>query len=183
MIRRVLTLSLLGLLVALAGCGSGVIAPKPKIAVVGPRLGRGDSIPARYKCNQNKIWLPLRWGSLPANTHELVIYIARFRPAEVAGGRQGIPVAQQLIVGLKPTLHQLLVGNLPPGALIGTADSNGKPIPICPTGGAARGFVFELYALPGEQHITKGTRGGELTAKLRAEALALGTFIATYNHS
>lgn len=182
-IRRISTMSALVLAIALAGCGSASTpTAKPKIAFASPALTTRGVIPASYKCNGNDIWLPLKWGALPANTKELVIYIARFdQPKGVpGGGAQASLISQQLIVGLKPSLHQLAVGKLPHGALMGYYEVGNATISICPTKGSTQGVIFGLYALPRQQNITKGAQSGNLLNKLRSEAVALGTFTAGY---
>ncbi len=181
-IRYLSTMSALALVIALAGCG-GASAParKPKIEFQSPALHANGVIPASFRCNGNGIWLPLRWGALPATTRELVIYVARFKqPEGVPGGSATAElIAQQLIVGLKPTRHRLGVGKLPHGALIGYYEVGHKRASICPAKGSSQGVLFGLYALPHPQNITRGSQSGGLLNKLRAEAVALGTFTAS----
>jgi phosphatidylethanolamine-binding protein (PEBP) family uncharacterized protein len=182
-IRHLSTIGALVLVIALAGCGgASVPAAKPKIAFVSPAVTTTGVIPASYKCNGNNIWLPLQWGALPADTKELVIYVARFgQPEGVPGGTaKAALIAQQLIVGLKPSLHRLKVGNLPHGALIGYYEIGNKSVSICPKKGSTQGILFGLYALPHPQNIGKGSQSGSLLNKLRAEAEAVGTFTAAY---
>jgi phosphatidylethanolamine-binding protein (PEBP) family uncharacterized protein len=183
-IRNLFAASAMALAIALAGCG-GSSAPvrKPKIAFLSPVLNAKGEIPASYRCSGSKVWLPLEWGALPANTKELVIYIARFGRPEASPGNlaQAKLLAQQLIVGLHPTLHKLPVGDLPHGALIGSFEIGNKRTAICPKRGSAQGVLFGIYALPRTQGIQKGTQGGSLLNKLRSEAVALGTFTASYS--
>jgi hypothetical protein len=173
---------------ALVGCGtaSTPVATKPRIAFVSPAIVHTKGlIPARYKCDENKIWLPLSWGALPANTKEIVIYVARFGQPKIAPGSAPTAalLAQQLIVGLKPTLHNLRVGRLPHGALIGSYEEGLKRESICPKQGAGQGILFGLYALPSSQDLSKGSQSANLLAKLRSEAVAVGTFTANFGRA
>jgi hypothetical protein len=181
--RYLSTTSALLLAVLLIGCG-GASAPvaKPKIAFVSPALTSTGVIPARYKCNGNQVWLPLAWGALPADTKELIVYIARFGKPEASPGNlaKAALIAQQLIVGLKPSLHRLSIGPLPHGALIGSYEIGNKSESICPKRGSTQGILFGLYALPHQQNIGRGSQSGSLLNKLRAEAVALGTFTTGY---
>jgi len=188
-IRHLTTASVALLAVAVAGCGSTTttstaLERKPRIAFQSPVVSTRGAIPATFKCSENRIWIPLRWGTLPTNTKELVIYIARFgRPESAPGGTaRAALIAQELIIGLKPTLHGLAVGKLPHGALIGTYEIGNKRASICPVKGSSQeGVVFGLYALAHHQQISKGSQSGGLLNKLRAEAVAVGSFTANYS--
>jgi hypothetical protein len=190
-IRHLLTASVALLAIAVAGCGSATTnsAPesKARIAFQSPVVSTSGAIPASFKCSENKVWIPLRWGALPTDTKELVIYVARFaRPERIPGGAaRASLVAQELIIGLKPTLHGLPVGKLPQGALVGTYEIGNKRASICPTkSGSSKskdGVLFGLYALSHHQAISKGSQSGGLLNKLRSEAVAVGTFTAVYS--
>jgi phosphatidylethanolamine-binding protein (PEBP) family uncharacterized protein len=179
-----LVICVLTLAVAAAGCGgsnSPAVNNAPEIAFQSPVLTAGKVIPARYKCDLNKVWLPVRWGPLPANTKELVMYVARYNDVKsTANGASVHLLSQALVVGLKPTLHELRAGKLPHGALVGEYEASSQRTPICPAGRPAQGFVFRLYALRSPLNISKGKQGASLLNKLNSEALAAGTFTASY---
>ena len=175
--------SMCAVAIAFAGCG-GSSAPtsKARIAFQSPVLTAGKAIPARYACNAKQIWLPVQWGALPSNTAELVLYIGRYsaprsRPGAVARPRL---IAQSIIVGLKPTLHELTSGRPPSGALIGYYEVGNKLEPLCPPKGTTQDFLFQLYALTGKLNISGGAQGGEFLKKLSSGAVAVGTFAASY---
>jgi phosphatidylethanolamine-binding protein (PEBP) family uncharacterized protein len=175
------------LAVAVGGCGSttsGTTAEnKAAIAFVSPVVNTKGFIPASFKCNAAKVWIPMRWGSLPADTKELVMYVARFATPQQSGGGtvRASLLAQELIVGLKPTLHGLSVGKLPHGALVGIFEIGKKRASICPAKGSSQGILFGLYALDHRQEIGKGSQSGNLLSKLRSEAVAIGSFTAGYS--
>jgi hypothetical protein len=188
-VTRYLSMTSALLLVSvLVGCGStsAPVATKQRIAFVSPAIIHTKGlIPTRYRCDENKIWLPLRWGALPANTKEIVIYVARFGPPRIAPGSAPTAalLAQQLIVGLKPTIHKLSVGKLPHGALIGSYEEGIKRESICPKRGSGQGILFGLYALPSSQNLSKGSQSANLLGKLRSEAVAVGTFTANFGRA
>jgi phosphatidylethanolamine-binding protein (PEBP) family uncharacterized protein len=172
---------------AVGGCGSSTTGTttenKAKIAFVSPVVNAKGFIPASFKCNAGKVWIPMRWGSLPAGTKELVMYVARFAPTQrtASGATRASLLAQELIIGLKPTLHGLSVGKLPHGALVGVFEVGEKRSSICPAKGSGQGVLFGLYALNHRQEIGKGSQSGNLLNKLRSEAVASGSFAAGYS--
>jgi phosphatidylethanolamine-binding protein (PEBP) family uncharacterized protein len=190
-IRHLTTASVVLVAAAVAGCGSATTSNstatenKPTIAFHSPALNARGFIPSSIRCSEGKIWLPLRWGTLPVDTKELAIYVARFgKPEGVPGGTaRAALLAQQLILGLKPTLHGLAVGKLPQGALIGRYETGpNKGASICPPQGSTQeGVLFRLYVLPHRQEIGKGPQGNELLSKLSSEAVAVGAFTAGYS--
>jgi hypothetical protein len=193
MVNRCLSMMSALLLVAVAaGCGSstsgsGSAEPPPRAPAIvfrSPVLKAGV-IPTRYKCDGRRIWLPLSWGALPAGTKELVVYVARFGPPKIAAGSAPTAaiLAQELIVGLNPTLHGLTVGKLPHGALIGAYEEGVKSESICPKRGAGQGLIFDLYALRQAQNIGKGHQSGNLLVKLKNNAAAIGAFTASFPRS
>jgi phosphatidylethanolamine-binding protein (PEBP) family uncharacterized protein len=188
--RRNLTiLSAVLLSVAITACGSSgtpAINREPEILFLSPALAAGRVIPARYQCDESKVWIPLRWGALPADTKELVIYIARYGALvkNPNGGESARLLAQSLVVGLKPTLHGLAVGKLPSGVLVGTYNAGGTESQLCPRKKHVRqDFLFRLYALPNKQNITSGSKRGEILDILNNEAVAAGAFTASYTRT
>ncbi len=182
--RKSFLLCVLLLAIAIPGCG-GSTKPNanntPEIAFQSPVLTAKKVIPARYKCNVNKIWLPVRWGVVPGKTQELVLYMARYTDLKPSStGTTARLLSQALIVGLKPSLHELQAGKLPHGALVGEYETGGERIPICPSRKGSQGFVFRLYALPSRLNINKGQQSASLLARLNSEATAAGTLTAVY---
>jgi phosphatidylethanolamine-binding protein (PEBP) family uncharacterized protein len=186
-IRHLSVVSVVLLAIAVTGCGSSTTGTttenKATIAFESPVVNTKGFIPAGFKCNAAKVWIPMRWGALPADTKELVIYVARFGvPQRTVGGTaRASLLAQELIIGLKPTLHGLPVGKLPHGALIGIYEIGNKRASVCPAKGSAQGILFGLYALNHRQEISKGAQSGSLLNKLRSEAVAVGSFTAGYS--
>jgi phosphatidylethanolamine-binding protein (PEBP) family uncharacterized protein len=183
--RRLATLSVLVLTVVVAGCGSSTPAVdrSPEILFLSPAVNAAKVIPSKYACSENKIWIPLEWGALPPSTQEVVVYVARYGSPERKpnGSVSARLLAQSLIVGLKPKLHELRTGKLPAGALVGSYGAGGPGSGVCPSSKhTTQDFLFRLYALPRQLHITAGSKRAELLNTLNSEALAAGTFTASY---
>ncbi len=189
-LRRLTILSMPILALAIAGCGSAEsgnpttnnTAPsKPQIAFTSPALNSKDLIPASYKCNDNSIWLPLRWGTLPAGTRELALYIVRFgSPKPTTGGKVKVEVeAESLVVGVRPNLHSLVAGTLPSGVHVGVHRRGGQVLSICPPKGVTENLFFRIFALPRKLNLS-GPQNRDLVAVINNEALMTGSFIAHY---
>lgn len=185
-IRHLPVVSALLLVAAFVGCGGSstpqAAGPPPTIEFGSPGVSASGTVLSAYKCDEKKIWLPLSWGALPANTKELVIYVGRYGAPEIKAGGEvtaGL-AAQQLIVGLQPTLHRLPVGKVPHGVLVGSFVAGRRRRSICANARSTSGILFSLYALPRRQNIGKGPQGGNLINRLQSEAIGYGTFTATY---
>lgn len=182
--RPLVTVGLLILSVFVSGCSNGVrvsSAVRRQLAFQSPVLVAGNDMPSRYKCAE-KIWLPLRWGAVPVGTAELVLNINGYGPTQVIGrgGTLTPVIAGALIVGLKPKLHELPVGDLPKGAF-GLLEAN---VPACPPRISGGRFVFRLFALSPKQQIRHPQAigsGFELLNKLILHASAVGEFDARYS--
>jgi hypothetical protein len=193
-IRHARVIGLLVLVATLGGCGNArhfahvvqrpSVTTKREIAFRSPALTAGKVIPAGYTCTQ-KIWLPLWWGTLPADTVELVLYFGGFgSPKAVAPGETFSPiVAAAGIVGLKPTPHRLSVGALPAGAF----RVSEARVPNCPPRAVGGEFVIRLYALSRQQRIRRSSLSSEspreLLLKVSHRALGVGEFRASYDHA
>lgn len=142
----------------------------------------GGELPALYTCDGSDISPPLSWGAVPSTVFELALFVigsARTR----SGGRS--TSIEWTVGGLKPALHGMRAGELPPGAFEQEASAGGRRYSICPARGQTELYTFALYALP-LHHRT--------SAKLRAELLldnltssipenrapAVGEFSTTY---
>jgi hypothetical protein len=167
------------------GCGS----TKPKTRAIdarpfsfdSPALTAEGGIPSRYACNE-KIWLPLRWGRLPADAGELVLFAREAgtpTPTSHHSWTADI-VAGSAIVGLKSTLHNLAVGRLPSGAVV----ARERRVATCSARLPGGKYVFTLFATPRawsalrEMRRLKSLRA--FLAQVQKEAIAESTFTASY---
>jgi hypothetical protein len=174
------------LALALAGCGSGgsstaATTEGPSIPFGSPAVTAARLIPGHYKCSNRAVWLPLKWGALPAKTQELALYTVRFGPPKVvSGGKVKAEVkAESLVLGLRPTLRQLRRGKFPHGALVAVHSRRGEVLSICPRKGVAENLLFRIYALRHKLHLSKSSRVNPLQ-EVTNGAIEAGTFIARY---
>jgi hypothetical protein len=171
----------------LASCGSSGGSPTtataegPSIPFGSPALTAARVIPARYKCNNRAVWVPLKWGTLPEHTKELALYIVRFGSPKVAqGGAVKAEVkAEALVLGLHSTLHELKRGKYPHGALIAIHAHPGEALSICPRKGVVENLLFRIYALRRNLHISRSAKVNPLR-EVTNGAIETGTFIARY---
>jgi hypothetical protein len=67
----------------LAGCGDQSPAETSStIRFFSPAVRSDGVIAPRYECGGGSIWLPLRWGPVPPETKELVLYFGRYARAK-----------------------------------------------------------------------------------------------------
>ncbi len=175
-----------------AGCGQSVDArvrsARTRAGAVQRELVFGSSsltskgeIPARYECKPG-VWLPFRWGRLPAGTRELVLYAGALGPPKAvsAGRTYALIIARSLVVGLKPSWHELTPGKLP-GRAHALAEAS---MPSCPSRDREREYVFRLYAMPRARQLDRGSplprSPSEWLSRESGRALAVGVFTARY---
>ena len=174
------------LALAIASCGSGggsptATAEKPSIPFSSPVVTAARLIPSRYKCSNRQVWVPLRWGALPPGTKELALYMVRFgAPKVVAGGKVKAEVkAEELVLGLHPSLHSLKPGKYPHGALVAVHARRGEALSVCPHKGVSENLLFRVYAIARKLHIAKSSKVNPLQ-QLTSGAIEAGTFIVRY---
>lgn len=184
------TLSIAGasaLALVSAGCGGGgstnSASNLPVVPFSSPALAGTRVIPARFKCDNRYVWLPLEWGEPPAKTQELAMYIVRFGSPKAVNGKVTAPIkATAVVVGIKPSLRKLSLGKYPPGVLVGVRAPNNAAASICPPKGYRQNLLFRIYALPHKLGISRASRneGENLVNTMRAQAIGAGTFIVSY---
>lgn len=154
---------------------------KPKISVTSPVLMKGGVIPSGYTCAAD-VWLPVRWGRLPAGTREVVLYFGSYGDPRPQGRSETVSrlVAAGGVIRVNPGLHRLRVGHLPAGASVVSEST----VPICPPRHPGQRFAFTLYALSAEHRITnadlRSTTAHALLSKIGRESEAIGEFAARY---
>jgi phosphatidylethanolamine-binding protein (PEBP) family uncharacterized protein len=167
---------------ALAGCGGGSDGPTiPAIAFNSPAIA--TTIPAQYTCDGKDIAPPLQWGSVPANTNELVVVLVSFTKGENSSSYK-VGAVDWALAGISPQLHKLAAGEVPQGAYVGRQGDGKKIYSVCPKLGATEGYQFELWALPAS--VTVPPHFGDYGAfrvfneGKTSPAIAHGVFAATY---
>ena len=181
------------LALALSGCGSAQPTATASNSATAPTTApttiqfsssaiSGSTIPARYTCDGQNIAPPLSWGTVPATIRELAVFLIDVTPT--SSGRPANTV-QWAMAGLKPVLHKVAAGELPPNAFLEENSNQGTRYSLCPAKGKARRYKFALYALPPTAVATNRITGSELLANLteatpQDQSPATGEFTASY---
>jgi phosphatidylethanolamine-binding protein (PEBP) family uncharacterized protein len=185
---------------ALVGCGTGSGSSDPSAAVKteGPvssvslkspaiKDAAGvPTIPAVYTCDGSDTPPPLEWGSVPARTGELVLFVLGINP--IPGTNSTSISVEWAMAGISPDLHHLDPGQLPQGAHPGLTTANTQKYSLCPKHGQTKQYVFELYGLPQGDAVPLGFNGVSVLSKLAVthhESIANvhGNFGAVYKRS
>ena len=160
-----------------------------------PAVQANGVISPRVRCGAGTIWLPLKWGSLPDGTKELVLYFGWFKNEAGAGGRQIKVPFGSVIRKIKPSVHGIAANTLPSGSEWSYFTVNN-----CQPKREGQSYLVELFAVDHPQlavpeplnaafvtGITEEALGvgrfgssSEAETRLSEEALASGRFIATY---
>lgn len=110
----------------------------------GRSLGAGEhAIAARYTCDGSNTSPPMHWSGVPKGTHELVLLVLDLTASTSASTRTFV----WSVGGLKPTLHGIATGKLPPGAAVGRNNTSQNRYSVCPAKGGAHTFAIFFYAL------------------------------------
>jgi phosphatidylethanolamine-binding protein (PEBP) family uncharacterized protein len=115
-------------------------------------------LPARYTCDGEDISPPLEWSDMPSSTKELAVLVLGLTPS--ANNTSEVSVAWAL-AGIKPGLHRLAAGEVPPGAHVGSA-SGRRRYSVCPAKGKAESYDFALYAVPPSLTVPANFTGVQL---------------------
>lgn len=124
--------------------GSPEVSSAVSLGVSIPGLLPLAYLPMRYTCDGADISPPVRWNGIPRGAAELVLFVVNLRPV------QGRVFVDWAVAGLKPTLHGVSAGKLPPGVTVGRNSSGNVGYSLCPNKGGMRptAYVVDLLALP-----------------------------------
>jgi phosphatidylethanolamine-binding protein (PEBP) family uncharacterized protein len=114
-------------------------------------------ISARYTCDGADISLPLEWGKVPADTAEIDLFIVSLVHLE--------ELTAWAVAGLKPNVHSISAGKLPPGAVVGRNSFGQTRYSICPQKGSTMPYIVLLFPLPRRIPVKPGFRGEALSRK------------------
>jgi phosphatidylethanolamine-binding protein (PEBP) family uncharacterized protein len=114
-------------------------------------------ISARYTCDGADISLPVEWGNVPANTAEIDLFIVSLTHLQES--------TEWAVAGLKPGVHGISAGKLPPGAVVGRNSFGQTRYSICPQKGSTIPYIVLLFPLPRRIPVKSGFRGEALSRK------------------
>lgn len=135
-------------------------------------------VPVRYTCDGANVSPQVRWRNVPAHTAELAIFLLDNK--KPTHGRHTFDWA---VTGLKPHLHGVEAGALPPGAVVGRRSDGHTGYSICPAKGASQEYILVVYALT---HHLKASPGFDPNVMLSRAIKALGRVtlsLTTYKRS
>jgi phosphatidylethanolamine-binding protein (PEBP) family uncharacterized protein len=155
--------------------------------VVKSAAAPGERISARYTCDGQNISPPLEWGAVPADVHQLAVFLVGFTPKP--GSKEYKLSVDWAVAGVNPGLHRLAAGQLPAGAYL-ASDKQGQHLAysLCPAKGTSVHYQFELYGVPAAVHIpSRFSAVATLTSLTKASgptrANAHGGFVANYRRA
>lgn len=191
-ISNAIVSSLLLAALALAGCGGGGASsqsatasiPSASIPLESPVLVGTTAIPARYTCDGKDVSLPLQWTRVPVQAKELILVILALTPVRVVGSRVRERFAVDwAVAGLRPSLHRLDPGRLPPGAILGRNAHGHSSYSICPAKGTRASYLIGLFAPPSRLSPRPGFSDESLFAQLSRVKPPYGRIFATYSRA
>jgi phosphatidylethanolamine-binding protein (PEBP) family uncharacterized protein len=118
-----------------------------------------EPIAARYTCDGSNGSLPIAWSHIPAKTVELELFV--FDALKTHGKN----FADWAVAGVKPGLHKLSSGQLPPGAIVGRNGFGQVRYSLCPPKGTTAHYIVLMYALPRRIHVAPGFQPEALRKK------------------
>ncbi len=104
--------------------------------------GSPATIPSEYTCNGANRWPVLRWGSVPANTKEIALFLLNLTPVN------NKLYFDWAIAHVNPSFHEIQAGQLPPGTIVGQNSAGHASYDLCPPHHGGETYVFALFALP-----------------------------------
>lgn len=185
--RGAAILGALGLIAALAGCGSaartspigGVTART--ISLQSPALTANRALPSRYACNTRAGLPPLKWGALPSTAAGLTVAV--FELTEVQQTPQGtfrakISAPRAVIANLSPRLHELSPGKLPGGAIAGP-----HRFAFCPARGSTGSYLIRVFATSAKLHAGAGFNEAAFMKKVIGLLTGVGSLTFHYRRA
>jgi Raf kinase inhibitor-like YbhB/YbcL family protein len=178
--RRVATLTVTALCVALAGCRSPArqertVHVPASITVDSPDITDGGPIPARYTCHGQDVSPPLRWSGAPSDAAALALVV------DDPDAPRGI-YTHWVVVDIDPAVKSVARGQSPQGAqqIVNSAGKASYMGPCPPSG--VHHYRFTVYAL--SQRLALPPRASLHSAldAIAGAATAQGRLIGTFGH-
>ncbi|HEV7161819.1 MAG TPA: hypothetical protein VGN25_01055 [Solirubrobacteraceae bacterium] len=129
--------------------GVGIHDPESTLILSSPV--KLDPIASRYTCDGANVSLPISWRNVPADTAEIDVVIFNLGAPQGNGEKEAWAVA-----GLKPSLHGLPSGKLPPGAIVGRDQLDATRYSICPHIGMKTSYVVRVLTRRHRVHVKPG---------------------------
>lgn len=140
----------------------------------------GDTIPAKYTCDDKDLSVPLEWTNVPEGTKSLALIV------DDPDAPRGTWV-HWVVFNIPPQIRRLPEGvsfktdSSFAGAIEGQSDfrktSYGGP---CPPRGPAHRYFFKIYALDSMLDLTSRATKADLEKAMKGHILASGLIIGKY---
>ncbi len=170
--------------VGVLACGSKEPAPtaagKPVLSLYSPAFKEGETLPAKYTCDGEKLSPPLAWANVPPETANFALIL------EDLDAPKGV-FTHWVLFNLPGNLRELPEGvpagsQLENGALQGGNDfsATGYGAPCPPRSGGPHRYIFTLYALDGPLALKAGASKQEALEAMVGHILAQGRLTGLY---
>lgn len=152
-----------------------VYTPAGGMTISSPAFELNGEIPEQYTCDGAGTSPPLQWGSLPAHTAELIVYVIDDSNSGPEGGIRWV------VAGIDPSISGIAAGSLPPGAVVGV-NSAGKAAysGICPAKGKSDTIQIVLWALRQKINLSNGFDSRLAVHEYSNSELSSGVTYAVY---
>jgi phosphatidylethanolamine-binding protein (PEBP) family uncharacterized protein len=156
----------------ICGCGQGSTASiAPTIHLESPAVGADGVISPRVRCGAGTIWLPLKWGSPPSGTKELVLYFGWFKQGTETGGKGLLVPFGAVVREIRPSLRGIAANTLPEGSEYSYFTVNN-----CQPQRKGQSYLVELFALDHPQSAVPEPLTRRFVTGITEEALGTGRF-------
>jgi Raf kinase inhibitor-like YbhB/YbcL family protein len=176
--RRVATLTLTALCVAVAGCRSlarqePTVHVPASITVDSPEITYGGRIPTRYTCDGQDVSPPLGWSGVPSDAAALALVV------DDPDAPRGI-YTHWVVVDIDPAVKSVARGQSPPGAqqIVNSAGRASYMGPCPPSG--VHHYRFTVYALSRRLVLPPHASLQSALDAIAAAATARGRLTCTY---
>jgi hypothetical protein len=161
----VLTLALV-----LMGCGRSSPDEVTTIRLESPAVQADGVVSSSHSCGGGTVWFPLKWGPVPPDTEELVLYTGRFSRK----GEDRLPKVPYgvLVTRIDPSIHGIATNTLPPGPIPSVYESSNS----CPPKKGERTLI-RLFAL--QQPIRHPALNSDSVVELTEAALGIESSAAS----
>jgi phosphatidylethanolamine-binding protein (PEBP) family uncharacterized protein len=142
------------------------------------------TLPATYTCDGKNTNPPLEWGTIPADTSELLLTAIALNPT-TPNATTYTPTIEWALSGINPNQHKLNPGEHPPGTHPGLTPHNKRNYNICPKPHTTTKYQFMLYAIPANIKISPNFAAQPILTALtkpnsQTTPTAEGAFITNY---
>lgn len=135
---------------------------------------KNAALPAAYTCDGRNVPPTLRWTKLPRGTAELMLDIIKAHDVNEK------IYFDWAVAHIKPTVHGITAGKLPPGAVLGANSKGHVGYDLCPPKGTFETYIVLLFALPHRLSAKTGFDAGDLRHQALHTGIAQNNYLFQY---